>query len=139
MDNTGWCVEALALNLEGRYWFGKGRTPEKRLLGHSVGVMFTMAGYYDFELNFKGVQGEFATIGVDYLYAFPLIKNKMHMELSLGIGYFYSQAREYTVYSAGGKGYKEKNMAKEIRYFGPVKATVALVWPIYFNKKGGAK
>ena len=113
------CVQALALNLEGRYWFGRGRTPERRLLGHSIGL-FTMAGYYDFERNYKGLQGEFATVGVDYLYALPVFKKKMRLELSLGVGYFYSQARQYEVY---------------IRYFGPVKANVALVLPIYSKKK----
>lgn len=128
------CVQALALNLEGRYWFGRGRTPERRLLGHSIGL-FTMAGYYDFERNYKGLQGEFATVGIDYLYALPVFKKKMRLELSLGVGYFYSQARQYEVYTPGGKGYKDKDMAKVIRYFGPVKANVALVLPIYSKKK----
>ena len=137
VDYPGWCVEALALNIEGRYWFGK-RSPEKRLLGHSAGL-FAMAGYYDFERNYKGLQGEFATVGVDYLFAMPVFKKRMHLEFCLGIGYFYSQARQYEVYTPGGKGYKEKDMAKVIQYFGPVKATVSLVWPIYFTKKGGAK
>lgn len=135
VDYTGWCVEALALSLEGRYWFGN-RTRENRLLGHSLGVMFTMAGYYDFELNYKGIQGEFATIGVDYMYALGL-RNGWHMEFSLGMGYFYSQGRQYEVYTPGGKGYKEKDVIKEIRFFGPVKATVSLVIPIVFGKKGG--
>lgn len=137
VDYSGWCVEAIALNIEGRYWFGK-RSRERRLLGHSAGL-FAMAGYYDFERNYKGLQGEFATVGVDYLYAMPIFKNRLHLEFCLGIGYFYSLAREYEVYAAGGKGYKEKDMAKDIRYFGPVKATVSLVLPIYFTRKGGDK
>ena len=137
VDYRGWCAEALALNIEGRYWFGK-RSYERRLLGHSAGL-FAMAGYYDFERNYKGLQGEFATVGVDYLFAMPIFKKRMHLEFCLGIGYFYSQARQYEVYTPGGKGYKEKDMAKVIQYFGPVKATVSLVWPIYFTKKGGAK
>lgn len=131
VDHTGKCMEALALNLEVRYWPGNRKA---RLLGHSAGV-FAMAGYYDLERNFHGFQGEFATGGLDYLYACPLFKGNMHLELSLGLGYFYSQAREYWVYHEGGKGYREKDMAKTIRYWGPVKATVSLVVPI----KGGKR
>ena len=137
VDYLGWCVESLALNIEGRYWFGE-RSREQLLLGHSSGL-FAMAGYYDFERNFKGLQGEFATVGVDYLYAMPVFRDRMHLEFSLGVGYFYSQARDYEVYTPGGKGYKEKDLTKVIQYFGPVKATVSLVVPIYFTKKGGAE
>lgn len=132
------CYQALALGLEGRYWFGKGtngRHPEK-LTGHSVGL-FSYAGYYDFEQNYKGYQGEFATVGLDYLYSF-LFRSGLRLELSLGAGYFYSLARSYQVYEEGGKGYKDKDMAKSIQYFGPLKAGVSLVVPIYC-KKGGAK
>lgn len=134
VDYNGWCVEALALNLEGRYWLGK-RSLENRLSGHSVGL-FAMAGYYDFERNYKGLQGEFVLTGIDYLYALPLGKH-VRMEFSLGLGYFYSQAREYTVYTQGGKGYKEKDMAKIIQFWGPVKGNVSLVFPIYAQKGGG--
>lgn len=136
VDYGGKCFEALALDLETRYWFGKrvrnGRG--SRLLGHSLGA-FGMAGYYDLEWNYHGFQGEFAIGGLDYLYACPIFKGHMHLEFSLGVGYFYSRAREYRVYNDGGKGYREKDMAREIRYWGPVKATFSLVVPI----KGGKR
>ncbi|MBQ6954177.1 MAG: DUF3575 domain-containing protein, partial [Bacteroidales bacterium] len=139
VDYSGWCVEALGLNLEGRYWFRSHKVNGQRTAptGHSVGL-YAMAGYYDFERNYKGLQGEYATVGVDYLYAIPVFKKKLRLELSLGVGYFYSLARNYEVYSQGGKGYKVKDMAKSIQYFGPTKATVSLVIPIY-GKKGGNK
>ena len=131
------CTQALALNLEGRYWFGKDRTRERRLTGHSVGL-YAMAGYYDLERNYKGYQGEFVTAGIDYLYACPVFWKRLRLELSLGVGYFYSLARSYEVYTEGGKGYKDKDMAKRIQFFGPTKANVTLVIPIYC-KKGGKK
>lgn len=52
------CFQLLGWNIEGRYWFGEDRTYEDRLEGHSAGLSLA-AGYYDFERNFKGNQGEF--------------------------------------------------------------------------------
>ena len=129
------CIQALALGLEGRYWFGKGpggRHP-KPLTGHSVGL-FSYAGYYDFERNYRGYQGEFALFGIDYLYAIRF-RNGFRLELSLGAGYFFSLSRPYQVFVEGGKGYKEKDMAKRVDYFGPLKAGASLVFPIYRRQK----
>jgi len=130
MDDSGRCLQALAGNFEGRYWFSEA------LRGHSVGA-FVMAGWYDLEHDFHGYQGGFGSIGLDYLYAIPVFKNKLRLELSLGLGFFLSRAREYQVYEPGGQAYSEKDMAKDIRYFGPVKAGVSVVVPIVVSKKKG--
>ena len=127
------CVQALALGLEGRYWFGN---RPLRLTGHSVGL-FSYAGYYDLERDYSGYQGEFALAGIDYLYSHAF-RNGLRLELSIGAGYFFSIARLYNVYEEGGKGYKDKDMAKRVEFFGPLKAGVSLVVPIYL-KKGGAR
>ena len=132
------CTQALMLELDGRYWLGGPRqSMDARMTGHSVGV-FSQAGYYDLERRWKGHQGEFITLGVDYLYAWRF-RNNWRLECSLGIGYFYSQARQYEVYTPGGKGYKERDMVRVFKYFGPVKGTVSLVVPVYFREKGGEK
>ena len=78
-----------------------------------LNVIDIIVSFVALERNYKGLQGEFVLTGIDYLYALPLGKH-VRMEFSLGLGYFYSQAREYTVYTQGGKGYKEKDMAKII-------------------------
>ena len=130
VDYTGRCLQALAGNLEGRYWF------DKALRGHSIGA-FTMAGWYDVEYNFHGYQGGFGSVGIDYLYAIPVFQNKLRLEFSLGLGFFLSRAREYQVYESGGRAYTEKDMAKDITYFGPVKAGVSVVVPIVFSSKRG--
>lgn len=122
------CFELLAWGLEGRYWFGKDRTEEDRMEGHSVGVA-TSLGYYDFQRNYVGNQGEFINVGFDYLYALPIFKDRMHLEFSLGIGYIYSYLRPYEVYEDGGKGYRY-GYTKNFHWFGPTKATVSFVVPI---------
>ena len=132
VDYTGRCLQALAGNLEGRYWFSEA------LRGHSIGA-FTMAGWYDIEYNFHGYQGGFGSIGLDYLYAIPVFKNKLRLEFSLGLGFFLSRAREYRVYESGGQAYSDKDMAKDISYFGPVKAGVSVVVPITITRKKGGR
>ena len=128
------CFQADGLSLEGRYWFGskhKSGVENKkyRLQGHSV-AGFVMAGRYDIERNYSGHQGEYVLGGVDYLWATPIFKGKMHLELSVGVGFFYSWARHYTVYEEGGKAYRDKNFRKRFSYFGPLRASVSLVVPI---------
>lgn len=129
-DRTGRCLQALAASLEGRYWFTHAFT------GHSVGA-FGMAGKYDLERNFHGYQGQFGSFGIDYMYAVPIFRNSLRLEFSLGLGFFLSRAREYRVYEPGGPAYTEKDMAKDIHYFGPVKAGVSIVVPITITRKKG--
>ena len=128
------CFEMLSWGIEGRYWFGKNRTEYDRLKGHSVGLYGYM-GYYDFERNYHGHQGEFVNVGVDYTYAMAVGKRKgLHFEFSLGVGYIYSQARKYTVIEAGAPLISDK-ITKNIGYFGPTKANISLVVPIFQRVK----
>lgn len=127
------CFQLLGWSVEGRYWFGKDRTVEDRLEGHSVG--FSVAsGYYDIEKNFKGNQGEYASISADYLYSLPVCKDKLHLEFTLGIGWIYSRVKPYEVYSEGGKAYK-LGYEKNFNWYGPTKAGVSLVVPIKAKRR----
>ncbi len=136
-DNKN-CFELLAWGVEGRYWFGRNRTVLDRLQGHSVGVYGYM-GYYDFERNYHGHQGEFMNVGVDYTYAMAVGKRKqIHLEFSLGVGYIYSQARKYTVIEAQGPLISDK-ITKKVGFFGPTKANVSLVVPIFQKVKPNDK
>lgn len=112
----------------GRYWFGKDRNIQRRLRGHSLGLC-AYAGYYDLERDFTGHQGEFAAVMLDYMYAVPIFRKKMHLEFNLGAGYLYSFARPYDVFEEGGKAFRE-GYAKKIHWVGPLKAAVSLVVPI---------
>ena len=129
------CFQLLGWSLEGRYWFGKYRTWMDRLEGHSVGVNVA-GGYYDFEKDYAGNQGEFAEIGFDYLYSLPVCKDRLHIEFSIGLGYIYSHMKPYDVFEDGGKAYKT-DYTKNFHWVGPTKATVSLVVPIKFARRAG--
>ena len=126
-------MQMLAWGVTGRYWLGKNRTYTSRLLGHSVGLG-AYAGYYDFERNYTGHQGEFASVCLDYMYAMPVFNNRMHLEFTVGLGYLYSYARPYDVFESGGKAFRE-GYTKNIHWAGPLKAGVSLVVPIYMTRK----
>ena len=132
-DNKN-CFELLAWGIEGRYWFGRNRTVFDRLQGHSIGL-YGYVGYYDFERNYHGYQGEFVNVGVDYTYAMAVGKRKgLHFEFSIGVGYIYSQARKYTVIEAGSPLISNK-ITKTVGFFGPTKANISLVVPIFQKVK----
>ena len=126
-------MQMLAWGVTGRYWLGKNRTYTSRLLGHSVGLG-AYAGYYDFQRNYTGHQGEFASVCLDYMYAMPVFNNRMHLEFTVGLGYLYSYARPYDVFESGGKAFRE-GYTKNIHWAGPLKAGVSLVVPIYMTRK----
>ena len=136
-DNKN-CFELLSWGIEGRYWFGRNRTAFDRLQGHSIGL-YGYAGYFDFERNYRGHQGEFANIGLDYTYAMAVGKRKqLHFEFSLGVGYIYSEARKYTVIESGSPLISDK-ITKKIGFFGPTKANISLVVPIFQKVKPSNK
>ena len=133
------CFQIDGLALEGRCWLGSQHTNSLenrpfRLTGHSIGL-FAMGGRFDLERNYSGHQGEYILGGVDYLYAMPIFKKRMHLELSLGVGYLYSRSTHYNVNVEGGKGYRDNDVRKIFEYFGPVKANVSLVIPLRLFKK----
>lgn len=132
-DNRN-CFELLGWSVEGRYWFGKDRRPENRLRGHSLGV-YASAGYYDFERNFKGQQGEYIGTGVDYTYAMPIgRKKRVNLEFTVALGYIHAWGKNYTVPGEFGQLYPEEGTVL-FDYFGPTKAAVSIVVPLY-RKEG---
>lgn len=130
------CFEMLGWSVEGRYWFGKNRKAEKRLLGHSL-ALYGAGGYFDFEKDYTGKQGEFISGGLDYTYALALGKRgRVNMEFTIAVGYIHSNSRKYNVHSEGGPLLKEDGDIL-FDYVGPTKAAISLVIPI--RKKEGKK
>ncbi|MBR4822072.1 MAG: DUF3575 domain-containing protein [Bacteroidales bacterium] len=139
VDKSGVCNELMAADLELRYWFENGNpSGGQRLLGYSVGI-YGAAGLYDFERDWSGYQGRFYNAGVDFLYAVPVFKGRLHLELELGLGYIWSAALPYDCPEPGGPIYHRKGVTKYIRWFGPTRAQVSLAVPICLFKKGGAR
>ena len=130
------CFEFLGWSAEWRYWFGKERTVAKRFLGHSI-ALYGAGGYYDFQENYNGKQGEFFSTGFDYTYSMPLGKRgKVFMEFTVAVGYVRSDYRKYEVLADYGPLFKQDGEYL-FEYVGPTKAAVSLVIPI--RKKEGSK
>ena len=123
------CFELLGLNVEARYWFGRGRQPKDRLKGHSLGI-YAAGGYYDFEKDYHGMQGEFVSAGLDYAYSVAVGRKKnVNLEFSLAFGCIRSWGRTYNVYGDYGELYPNDGLVIW-NYAGPTKAAVSLVVPI---------
>lgn len=132
--------------LEARRWFGK-KPKNQPYAGQHLGIYIQG---YSFDLQF-GKQKGYTTnydwlfgTGISYGYSLPVVKN-LKLDFSLGIGAFGGKYRKY---------YSDKNQAtgidchvwtedKRLRYFGPTKLEVSLVWCIHNNtgsrQKGGEK
>lgn len=125
------CTEMLAYGVEFRYWPGRdGVPPEARLLGHSFGV-YGAGGHFDFERNWEGYQGTFFNVGVDWMYALPVFHGKMHLEFEVGLGMIYSQSQPYNCFFEYGECIRQTGVTKIVRWFGPTRAQVSLVVPVY--------
>lgn len=128
------CFEFIGVNAEIRYWFGRDRQPSDRLRGHSLGFYFA-GGYFDFEKNYRGMQGEFYSPGIDYSYSTSIGHSKrVRLQFSIGLGYIHSQGRTYTVFEDYGQLYPDEGTVMW-NYFGPTKAAVSIVVP-FFRKEG---
>ena len=139
VDKNGVCNELMAADVEVRHWFPrKGLEDGQRLLGHSIGL-YGLAGQFDFERDWSGRQGEFVGFGVDYLYAAPIFKGHMHLEFELGVGCIWVTARPYDCLVPGSVIYHRPGIREKTTWFGPTRAQVSLVVPIYTRKRGGAR
>lgn len=127
------CFELTIISAEARYWFGK-RDHDNRLRGHSMAA-YGAWGYYDFEHNYHGHQGDGWSAGIDYVFAKSIAKGRLHLEFQIAIGGAWTKSQPYDVYTRGGQLIREKNHKKNFNYFGPTKVGISLVWPIFRSVK----
>lgn len=145
-DRKHWYWRTYGGELNVRKWFGK-RAQEKPLQGHHLGVYGQLLTY-DFETGGRGYIGgkpggslwDKANwgAGVEYGYSLP-VGRRLNLDFTVGAGYLGGEYREYIsledcyVWQA----------TKRLRWFGPTKAEVSLVWLIgrgnYNNRKGGRR
>ena len=129
------CFQALGPGVDFRVYLGrkhrKGRENwQYRLAGHSIGI-FGMCGRYDVEWKFWGEQSRFINAGLDYMWSARIGKKKrMRLDLSLGVGLFWSRGTEYHVFRDGGDAYRTGKQRETI-WIGPNKATISLVIPLH--------
>lgn len=134
-----WCGEMLGWFLDGKYWFtGKNNTwsPTSKLKGHAVGL-YAGVGYYDYQKNTNGAQGEYLDLGIDYTYALPVADDKLRLEFNIGLGYIYTLYRPYYPSSDFEDLIKEPGVKyRTTNFIGPTRAGVSLVYPITVPTKG---
>ncbi len=128
-----------------RWWFGE-KAHEKPLTGHHIGV-YAGVVTYDFELGGKGYMGGIPRgtlwdrcqqyAGVEYGYSLP-VGRRINIDFTLGIGYL---GGEYQKYVPRDNHYVWQSTHR-LKWFGPTKAEISLVWLIgcgnFNGKKGGA-
>ena len=134
-----YCAEMLGWFLDTKYWFGKDRGEKDKLTGHALGL-YAGFGYYDYQWEYSGNQGEYIDVGVDYTYSIPLAKDKLRMEFNIGLGWIFTVARHYTPTDDYTDLIKDPGIRhRRYNFFGPTRASVSLVVPIRVNVKGGAR
>lgn len=140
------CFRFLSTGVEGRWWFRPQprvatdkRLKRDALTGHFVGV-YGLSGKWDFQYNRKGCyQGEFWSVGIDYGYSMPIGK-RLNLEFSFALGYASIPYRHYLPSEDWSILYRDPNKHGRWHYFGPTRAEVSLVIPIYNKfKKGGLR
>lgn len=134
-----YCAETLGWFVDTKYWFGKDRGEEDKLTGHALGA-YAGFGYYDYQWEKSGNQGEYIDIGVDYTYAIPLAKDRLRMEFNIGLGWIHTVARHYTPTDDYTDLIKDPGIRhRKYNFFGPTRASVSLVVPIRVKvkQKGG--
>lgn len=131
-------------DLNMRWWFGR-KAHEKPLTGHHLGV-FAGVVTYDFEFGGKGWMGGLPgenlwhrcnfISGVEYGYTLP-VSRRLNIDFSLAVGYIGGRMIKYVPKD----DCYEWQSTNKVRYFGPTKAEISLVWLIgcdnYNRKKGG--
>lgn len=137
------CFQLLGGSVEGRWWFGpahkdKDEYRKYRLTGHSLGLLLE-GGYYDFQRNWTGRQGEYGAVGIDYMFALPVAKGKIHLEFDVAVGWAFTAWRGYQVHETGGKligNYEDSSWNGPV----PMRLGVNVVIPIFKKEdKEGSK
>lgn len=129
-----------------RRWFGR-KANEKPLTGHHLGVYAGIVTY-DFELGGTGYMGGIPKgtlwnrcnymAGIEYGYSLPVAR-RFNIDFTLGIGYMGGKYIKYRPL----KDVYQWESTNHLRWFGPTKAEISLVWLIgcdnYNRPKGGLK
>lgn len=132
-----YCAEMLGWFVDTKYWFGRDRKEEDKLTGHALGA-YAGFGYYDYQWERSGNQGEYIDIGVDYTYAIPVARGKLRMEFNVGLGWIHTVARHYTPTDDYTDLIKDPGIRhRKYNFFGPTRASVSLVVPIRVKVKNG--
>lgn len=127
-ENDQYCFQLQSVTLESRYWLGN-RAKRPVLTGWFFGI-YIGGGYYDFERDSKGMQGEFFTTGLSGGFAHTLDKNgNFSLEYLLGAGYFSTRYRKYDPrFWLDHEWHLIRSQSGVFGWFGPTRAKMSLIW-----------
>ena len=118
-------------DLGARWWFGR-KAHAKPLSGHHVGIYCGLLTF-DIEFGNHGYMGGkpggtlwdrcLINSGIEYGYSLP-VANRLNIDFSIGLGYLGGNYIKYFPFD--NDYYREKEI--KMRYFGPTKAEISLVW-----------
>lgn len=141
-DRTHYYWRAYGGDLGARWWFGKS-AHEKPLTGHHLGI-FAGVVTYDFELGKGGIMGGLPNktlwdrcnfiSGVEYGYSLPIAR-RLNIDFTLGIGYLGGKYLKYEPKD----GFYMWQSTHKLRWFGPTKAEISLVWLIGCDNQNRGK
>lgn len=131
-----YCAQMVGLFADMKYWFGDeigdyGWTGGSKLKGHAIGI-YGGVGYYDYQWQRSGYQGEYFDIGMDYTWSMPIgSRDQFRLEFNIGFGWIRTWRRHYTPTDDWSILIKDPGIKHEISdFFGPTRLSVSFVWPI---------
>lgn len=103
--------------------------------GHHAGL-YGQIQTFDFELGGKGLQMPDPAFGggIEYGYSLPIARN-FNLDFEVGVGYFTGTTLEYEPHD----GHYVWQQTNRLRWFGPTKLGVTLIWTPFNSRKGGRR
>ena len=137
-NNNAECFELMHWDLGARWYPGGSfkrpfrANPDRRVLDGWYASLSAGCGYYDFEHEGKGYQGEeiLGSVGIGYSIC---LDRHWSLNIGLGVGPLYTRYRYYE-----GRSNNEHLMYRysgNFTYFGVTDAKVTLTYLIYYNRK----
>jgi len=136
-----YCLEMLATGPEIRYWFRTWDSDSRdKMQGWFAGI-YAMTAKYDFQLDTEiDYQGEYISAGISGGYVHQLErlfgkKTYARLEFSLAAGFLQTDFRHYLPTDDYSLLIRDKYNVGRVSYFGPTKAKISIVVPVFFKNK----
>ena len=135
------CLQMVELGPEFRFWFDKWERDSKdKMIGWFVGL-YGMSAKYDFQFDTKlNYQGEYFSVGASGGYVHKIKKlsgrpTNARLEFSLAVGFLQTDFRHYLPTDDYSMLIRDKYNVGRVSYFGPTKAKISLVIPIFASNE----
>ena len=134
-----YCFQMLEFGPEVRFWFDGWESDSRdKMQGWFAGI-YGMSAMYDFQYDKKlCYQGEYFSVGLSGGYVHQMKKlfgkpTSARLEFSLAAGFLQTDFRHYLPTDDYSVLIRDKYNVGRVSYFGPTKAKVSLVIPVFIN------